>query len=214
VLASDPFTLDEAVAAARRYGLVKATERTLVMHRLVQQVIRHRLDSVTKAARAAIAVRLIRAAFPTEHTDPDAWPVHAWLLPHVLAVTGHAEALAIEPEATAWLLTQAGLYLWHRADYQQARSLLERAWPSTKPTLAPTPPPRASSTTSPTSWMPKATCPPPAPCWSAPWPSPRPAWAPTTPTRCKAGRTLRQWWRSWTLHSNRLYGIAVRSVLG
>jgi tetratricopeptide (TPR) repeat protein len=97
------------------------------MHRLVQQVIRHRLDSVTKAARAAIAVRLIRAAFPTEHTDPDAWPVHAWLLPHVLAVTGHAEALAIEPEATAWLLTQAGLYLWHRADYQQARSLLERA---------------------------------------------------------------------------------------
>jgi tetratricopeptide (TPR) repeat protein len=127
VLADDPFALDEAVAAVRRYGLVKASEHALVMHRLLQQVIRDGLHPDQQQSRAATALRLIRAASPGEHTNPDAWPAYARLLPHVLAVTGHAEALAIDPETTAWLLTDAGLYLWQRAEHRQACSLLERA---------------------------------------------------------------------------------------
>jgi tetratricopeptide (TPR) repeat protein len=127
VLAGDPFALDEAIAAVRRFGLVKASERTLVMHRLVQQVIRDRLDHDQQHRRAAVALRLISAAFPADHADPDAWPAYAWLLPHALAVTGHTEALGVDSERAAWLLTKAGLYLWQRADHQQARGLHERA---------------------------------------------------------------------------------------
>jgi len=127
ILTGDSFALDEAVAAVRRFGLVKASERTLAMHRLVQQVIRDRLDQDQQRQKAAVALRLISATFPAEHADPDAWPIYAWLLPHALAVTGHAEALGLDPERAAWLLTEAGLYLWQRADHQQARGLLERA---------------------------------------------------------------------------------------
>jgi hypothetical protein len=126
-LAVEPFALDEAVAAMHRYGLVKASEHAVVMHRLVQQVIRDGLDPDQQRSRAATALRLIRAASPDEHTNPDAWPTYAQLLPHVLAVTGHAEALAIDPKTTAWLLNETGLYLWQRADHQQARRLFERA---------------------------------------------------------------------------------------
>ena len=127
VLAIDPFALDEAVAAIRRFGLVKVSEQTLMMHRLLQQVIRERLDHDQQATRAAVALRLVRGAFPTRTTDPHNWPTYTRLLSHALAVTGHAEALALEGEEIDWLLTEAGLYLRQRADHQQARALLERA---------------------------------------------------------------------------------------
>jgi tetratricopeptide (TPR) repeat protein len=68
-------------------------------------------------------------------------PVHGQLLPepwraaqlrsrsgkHALAVTGHAEALDFDLEAVGWLLNEAGLYLWQRADHRHARALFERA---------------------------------------------------------------------------------------
>jgi tetratricopeptide (TPR) repeat protein len=144
-VADDPFALDEAVAAVRRYGLVKADEQSLTIHRLVQQVIRDRIDPGQHHHRAATALRLVRAAFPTEHPDPDAWPAYARLLPHALAATGQAEALAVEPEQAAGLLTEAGLYLWQRADYQQARTLFERALALYEAHLGPDHPTTATS---------------------------------------------------------------------
>lgn len=126
-LADDPFAVDEAVAAIRRYGLVKVSQHALVMHRLLQQVIRDSLDPDRRVERTASAIRLIRGVFPADSTDPETWPVYAHLLPHALAVTSHAQTRDSEPDATAWLLTQAGLYLWQRGDLQQAHGLLERA---------------------------------------------------------------------------------------
>jgi tetratricopeptide (TPR) repeat protein len=127
VLADEPFAFDDAVAELRRYGLIKASEQALSVHRLVQQVIREHLDPATKAARAAAAVRLVREVFPAEHTNPAVWEAYKRLLPHALAVSDHAQALGIESEQVAWLLNEAGLYLWQRADHQQARALFERA---------------------------------------------------------------------------------------
>jgi len=126
-LAEDPFALDEAIAGLRRFALVKADEQTLTVHRLVQQVVRDQLDPEQRRHRATTALRLISAALPGEHTNPDAWPAYARLLPHVLSVIGAAQPLGIEPESAARLLNEAGLYLWQRADYSQARRLHERA---------------------------------------------------------------------------------------
>jgi hypothetical protein len=127
VLADDPFALDEAVGAVRRYGLIKASEQTVVMHRLLQQVILDSLAPGQRRSRAATALGLVRAAFPTDHHNPDSWPTSAQLLPHALIVTDHAQALDVELDKTAELLTEAGLYLSQRADHQQAQKLLERA---------------------------------------------------------------------------------------
>jgi tetratricopeptide (TPR) repeat protein len=127
VLAADPFALDEAIGALRRFALLKASEQVLSAHRLVQQVTRDQLDATEQRRQVAVALRLVRAAFPTEHRNPDVWPAYARLLPHALAVIGHSQPLEVEPGLAAWLLNQAGLYLWQRADHPQALTLHERA---------------------------------------------------------------------------------------
>jgi hypothetical protein len=92
VLAGDPFALDEAVAGLRRFGLAKADEQTLTVHRLVQQLIRNQLDPTAAASRVGAAVRLLAEAFPWEGYDhPRVWPLCEQLLPHAVAIAGHAE---------------------------------------------------------------------------------------------------------------------------
>jgi tetratricopeptide (TPR) repeat protein len=140
VVAGDPFALDEAIAALRRYGLVKATEQSLSVHRLLQQVIRDHLDPATAASRISVAVRLLDEAFPREgYQDAATWPTCEELLSHALAATGHAERFAtadpvgtgllatIEPATSARLFTWAGGYLYGRARYLEAKALFTRA---------------------------------------------------------------------------------------
>jgi tetratricopeptide (TPR) repeat protein len=126
-LAEDPFALDGAVAALRRFGLVKAAEQMLSVHRLLQQVVRDSLDPASKVARVGVAVRLLERALPFGgRADPGLWPVCARLLPHALAATEYAEQLGVEPLATAGLLESVADYLHGRARYPDARRLHER----------------------------------------------------------------------------------------
>jgi TIR domain/NB-ARC domain len=126
-VADDAVALDEAVGGLRRFGLLKASPEAVTVHRLVQQVTRDRLELERRRELAAVALCLLQAAFPDAHTDPDAWPAYAQLLPHALAAISHAEALGVDLERVGWLLSDAGLYLWQRADHPQARGLHERA---------------------------------------------------------------------------------------
>jgi hypothetical protein len=96
----DPLVYQQAVGALRHYSLSTTSQdgQTLSVHRLVQMVVRHRLGSDQEQQWAAVALRLICAAFPNDHTNPAVWPQYARVLPHALAVTGHAERLGIDPE--------------------------------------------------------------------------------------------------------------------
>jgi hypothetical protein len=128
VLATDPFALDNAVAALHRFGLVKATTETLTLHRLLQQVVRNHLDPGIAAARARVAVRLLTAKFPSGSSiAPRFWPVCAALLPHALAATMYAEQYEVGPAETSDLPENVADYLHVRARYAESRALLERA---------------------------------------------------------------------------------------
>src|SRR6266511_3484534 len=107
--------------------MVRTSTDSLSVHRLVQAVVRQRLDPDQQQHWASAALHLVRAAFPTEPFDPAGWPASARLLPHALAAVVHATTLGIDPETTAWLLHQVGAYVFVRADYPQARKLLQRA---------------------------------------------------------------------------------------
>jgi hypothetical protein len=125
-LAADPFALDEAVAALHRYGLVKADEQALSVHRVLQQVIRDRLDAEMAVNRVEQAVRLLVAAFPrSDLREPRLWPAQARLLPHTLAAADYAEQHAVDPDATASLLSVAGGYLLGRSRFKEAKGLYE-----------------------------------------------------------------------------------------
>jgi len=113
------------------------------------------------------------------------WPACARLLPHVLVVIDHAQALDVEAETAARLLNEAAAYLRSRAQYQQARQLQEQALAGFRWVLGDDHPDTLTAMNSlgeaaDTS----ATCKVPATCSSRRWTSASGCSAPTTPTPC------------------------------
>jgi tetratricopeptide (TPR) repeat protein len=142
---ADPLAYQQTIAALRRYSLLKTSADSLSVHRLVQAVVRQQLDHDQQQHWASAALHLVCAAFPTEPLDPAVWPASARLLPHALAVTDHATTLSVGPQTTAWLLAEAGAYVFERADYPHARKLHERAVAIREARLGPDHPDTAQS---------------------------------------------------------------------
>jgi tetratricopeptide (TPR) repeat protein len=141
----DRLELPQVLGALRRYSLATVTADTLSVHRLVQAVVRHALEPALARVWAAAAVGLVRAGFPDQAGDVEAWPAAARLLPHALAATDHADVLAADPTATAGLLEDAGRYLDGRAEHTQAKTLHERALSIREAQLGPQDPNTADS---------------------------------------------------------------------
>jgi tetratricopeptide (TPR) repeat protein len=125
----DPLVYQQTIAALRRLALVSISGdgQSFSVHRLVQAVVRHRLDTTAQQQWAAVAVRLVRAAFPKAAYNPDAWPIAMRLLAHALIVTDHPAVATTEPQATVSLLQRVANYLWARAEHALAQPLAERA---------------------------------------------------------------------------------------
>ena len=135
---ADRLAYDRLVGALGRYSLVTVSHDSLAVHRLVQAWVRAGLDRQAQQHWAAVAVRLVWAAFPLDSGDVQAWPTCARLLPHALAAADHASRLAADPETTADLLTRAGVYLWWRAEHGRRGSSSSAPWPSSRPGSVPT----------------------------------------------------------------------------
>jgi tetratricopeptide (TPR) repeat protein len=118
--AGDPLALADAVAALRRYSLVRVNADALSVHRLMQVVVRGALDGESERGWAVGAIRLLHAGFPHDSGVAGNWPECERLLPHVLAVADYAQRLEVESQAWLWLLKRAGMYLWRRGRYRQA----------------------------------------------------------------------------------------------
>jgi tetratricopeptide (TPR) repeat protein len=123
----DKLEFHKVLGALRRYSLISVTADELGVHRLVQAVIRHRLDAESARMWAAATVRLLAAAFPSQAENIEVWSFARQLLPHALAAADQAEALQADPLTTAKLLDAAGRYLWGRGDHHQAKILHQRA---------------------------------------------------------------------------------------
>jgi len=119
--------LADAVAALRRYSLIRVIGDGLYLHRLLQTVVRAALDDETERAWAAASVRLLRAGFPDASGEVTNWPECQRLLSHALVAAHHSQRLQVEAEDGLWLLHQAALYLGSRGQYWQALSLDEQA---------------------------------------------------------------------------------------
>jgi tetratricopeptide (TPR) repeat protein len=124
---ADPIQFDAAVAALRHYSLIEASGKTLSVHRLVQAVVRDRMNESEQKTWAAAAVNLVAKVFPRESDDVRTWPECARLIAHALEATQHCEMLGVANEPTAALMNQAGGYLRGRAQFVEARELLGRA---------------------------------------------------------------------------------------
>ena len=135
---ADPLALNESIEVLKRYSLVKVSEKslagmpekTLSIHRIVQTVIRSRLENGNIWAEATL--RIISDAFPIKGDDPESIDMQKWLdcsqlLPHALATSKHAEILGVAPGLRSKILNQVGSYLREISDLNKAKELHEKA---------------------------------------------------------------------------------------
>ena len=141
--ARQPLRWEKAVAALRRYGLVERTqiealdrepgqlnerkEPALQLHRLTQEVARHRIVA-DPPTDAGVLLTLLRYALSKEVTLPAHWPRYASLVPHVLQLDKFSAHVAVDRRRLGWLLDRCASYFQYGlALYAPACSLFERA---------------------------------------------------------------------------------------
>ena len=124
---ADQLIMNRAVRGLSHYSLIESKDENLSVHRLVQAVVRDRLDEDDKKDWAKIALNLVNEVFPYESDDVRTWPLCSILIPHALVAAAHAEVLKVAPGETYYILNQIGTYLRGRADFKEAKVLYTRA---------------------------------------------------------------------------------------
>jgi hypothetical protein len=76
-VAADAVRLDSAIAGLLRFSLIGRKGEDLSVHRLVQAVVRERLEDAERQAWAAAAVGLLNTRFPFDSDDVRTWPACA-----------------------------------------------------------------------------------------------------------------------------------------
>ncbi|MGH3942071.1 MAG: FxSxx-COOH system tetratricopeptide repeat protein, partial [Pseudonocardiaceae bacterium] len=140
-IATDQLAFVDTVGALADYSLARRTGTSLLLlHRLVQAVLRHPAPHQPDNLNLLPSVLgLLRADLPEEITTaPQNWPHWRRLLPHVLVATGHHDdAHPTAAEDTSWLLDRAAVYQRTRSQPATARSLLDRTLHIYKTTYGP-----------------------------------------------------------------------------
>ena len=125
-VAADPTQLDQVIADLRSLSLVQRhpETQTLSIHRLVQMVLRERMNEQERAVWMRRVAAVLNMAFP--EVAYEAWGQCERLLPHVLAC---ADATSDQrgSQDLAEVLRKAADYLRERARYDQSELLYERA---------------------------------------------------------------------------------------
>jgi tetratricopeptide (TPR) repeat protein/cellulose biosynthesis protein BcsQ len=124
----DPVACNDALAVLRRYSLMEVSNDALAVHRLVQAVVRDRLNKKEKKQWAGAAVEMVNEVFPRDIVAKvETWPWCARLLPHGQVSAAHAQELKAALPATASIFNAIGAYLNIRAEYEAAKQALEGA---------------------------------------------------------------------------------------
>ena len=127
-LLEDPLAVGDAVAALRRYSLVTpAADRSVLVHRLVQNVMLDQMPADLAGQWRQAAAALIEAAIPEDTELPRTWHACAALLPHARA------ALADDSDGMARIAT----YLGSSGNFAGARDLQRRVLDARERILGP-----------------------------------------------------------------------------
>lgn len=127
----DLHQFNQAIATLRTLSLVRRSPETraLSMHRLVQVVLRERMEPSICREWVERAVRVVNAAFPvfSEENTAARWSLCMRYLAHVEVCTHLIERWGISCVEAGNLLNRAGAYLCERAEYEQAKQLLTQS---------------------------------------------------------------------------------------
>ncbi len=127
-VASDPLTLDTAIALLRKFSLVNRTSETklLSLHPLVQVVLQDWMSENIRYEWVVRTIRAVNTAFP-DIEEVQHWHRCQQAMPHVQACLTLITSYALHSVEAARLLYQAGLYFRVQAQYDKAEDLLAKA---------------------------------------------------------------------------------------
>ena len=122
----------ELLKAAGHFSLIvrNVDEHTFSLHRLVQEVVRDRLERPLQEQLTRQMVEAMNEAFPA--VEFAYWPLCDRLLPHGLEVMHWRQQHTIETESAGRLLNQIALYLKKRGRTSEAEPLYLQALEITK----------------------------------------------------------------------------------
>ena len=124
---ADESRWNDVMQALRRYSFIERSRDLISVHRLVQAVVRARLDEAAEKEWATAAVKTVSRSFPFDSDDVRTWSDCARLLRHAQASTDQSERLQVALDVGGRLLNQVGGYLRGRAEFSAARLAHERA---------------------------------------------------------------------------------------
>ncbi|MDX3187393.1 FxSxx-COOH system tetratricopeptide repeat protein [Streptomyces sp. MN03-5084-2B] len=121
----DPMRLGRAIRDVNRYSLAKIDHRsnTLLLHRLVQLVLRERMGEQHRLEMRHGAHLLLAKLDPNDPASPQTWPRYQEILPHIY----DAELTDCDDPWARQLVINLFTFLYHWGDHQGALSLAERA---------------------------------------------------------------------------------------
>ncbi|HEV2762188.1 MAG TPA: TIR domain-containing protein, partial [Pyrinomonadaceae bacterium] len=113
----------ETIGEAGRFSLIRRNpkDRTIEIHRLVQQVIKDEMDEETQQSLAGVVVRALAASFPK--AEYESWPLCEKMLPHAEEAARLVDNYGFEFLEAGVLLDRAAAYCYQRAQYAEAESL-------------------------------------------------------------------------------------------
>ncbi|HEX6863085.1 MAG TPA: serine/threonine-protein kinase, partial [Thermoanaerobaculia bacterium] len=116
------------IAELRSLSLISGQGDLFTMHRLMQEVVRHRIPESRQTAWVELVLALLQRHVPFQSDDAVNWPVWDLLRPHVAQALAHArERNALENPDASLLLTGLGVFLVARSLYSEAEPLLRSA---------------------------------------------------------------------------------------
>jgi tetratricopeptide (TPR) repeat protein len=121
--------LDKALKVILKYSFVNhhrhhRKTKILTIHRLVQTILRHEMDEVTRRGWADKAVRAVNSVFEPEFQNG---LICERLLPCAQTCATLIEEWKLEFEEAGRLLNQIGEYSYYKGNYESAKPLFERS---------------------------------------------------------------------------------------
>jgi tetratricopeptide (TPR) repeat protein len=121
---SDPILLARAIRELGRYALVTLDGQSILVHRLIQALLRDELTEEEQADYRHDAQLILAAAAPEDPDDATSWPTFRQLLPHV---NSESTELPGSPDPAVRDLTRSMMrYLYQAGDYKSATELTDR----------------------------------------------------------------------------------------
>ncbi|HWM15334.1 MAG TPA: FxSxx-COOH system tetratricopeptide repeat protein [Microbacterium sp.] len=121
----DPIQLGRAIRDINRYSLAKIDHRanTLQLHRLVQVVLRNRMDAETQEEWQHVAHSLLANLDPNEPKSSDWWSRYQDILPHVYS----SDPIQCDDAWVRQLVINLMQFLYFWGDHSEAADLAGRA---------------------------------------------------------------------------------------